>query len=344
MQDCDVNLETVPVAEVDEVLLAKNYGPPGPVGLKVVLAFMACGLIWGTTWYAIRVCVGAGGYTIYPAAALRYTLAALMFAAGCFFYRERMRKPERSEFWWIAFCGAVSAFGYIFLYTAEKTISGGLCAVLSATSPLMAALVAAFTGVERLSKTVVTGSVIAFSGVTLVFVDRLQVSPAQAWAAFLIIAMCVASACSNTGLKRHAHHLPALVTTTIFFGTASVILWIAAFVAGDTTIPSPLPVVPTAALLYLTVLGTVLTFTCYFYLLKHVRLSTAMSLSFITPIVALIVDGFLEKQTVLSPTSYVGIATVLIGVGLCLFVQLRSEKIEPAKEPAQPLLNNKKAA
>jgi drug/metabolite transporter (DMT)-like permease len=115
-------------------------------------------------------------------------------------------------------------------------------------------------------------------------------------------------------------------------------------VAGDYAIPNPLPVVPTAALLYLTVLGTVLTFTCYFYLLKHVRLSTAMSLSFITPIVALIVDGFLEKQTALSPTSYVGIATVLIGVGLCLFVQLRSEKSEPAIEPAPPLLNNKKAA
>jgi len=343
MQDCDVNLETVPVAEVDEVLLAKPVGAAGPPGMKVVLAFLACGLIWGTTWYAIRVCVGAGGYTTYPAAALRYTLATLLFVAGCFAYRHRMRKPERSELLWISFCGSISAIGYILLYTAEKTISGGLCAVLSATSPLMAALVAAGTGVERLSKTVVTGSIVAFSGVVLVFLDRFEVSPAQAWAAFLIIMMCFVSACSNTGLKRHAHHLPALVTTTIFFGTASVILWIAAFVAGDYAVPSPLPVVPTAALLYLTVMGTVLTFTCYFYLLKHVRLSTAMSLSFITPIVALIVDGFFEKQTVLSLTSYAGIATVLVGVGLCLFVQLRTEKRGQDKTPA-PLLNNQKAA
>jgi len=194
-----------------------------------------------------------------------------------------------------------------------------------------------------LSKTIATGSIVALFGVLLVFLDRLQVSMDQAWAALLIVLMCFLSSCSNTGLKRHAHHLPALVTTTIFFSTASVVLWIAAFVVGDYTLPNPLPLAPTLALLYLTAMGTVLTFTCYFYFLKHVRLSTAMCLSFITPIVALIVDGFWEKQAVLSPTSYVGIAIVLVGVGLCLLVQLRAEKSGQQQE-ATPILNNKKAA
>jgi drug/metabolite transporter (DMT)-like permease len=341
MQDCDVNLETIPVAEVDQVSEAKPEA--SSTTLKVVLAYLVCGLTWGTTWYAIRVCVSPGGYSPFLAAAIRFTLAAVLFAVTCFIYRRTLNKPSRSELIWISFCGLLSSMGYLLLYVAERTVSGGLCAVLSATSPLIAALLAAFTGVERLSKTVVAGSVIAFSGVLLVFLDRLQVSPAQASAACLVILMCVFGASSNTGLKRHAHHVPALVTTTIFFSAISIVLWIGAALAGECTMPNPLPLLPTIALLHLTIPGTFITFICYFYFLKHVRLSTAMSLSFVTPIVALIVDGFLEKQTVLSLTSYAGIATVLVGVGLCMFVQFSNEKRGP-NEVAAAILKKQEAA
>ncbi|MFX5521658.1 EamA family transporter, partial [Acinetobacter baumannii] len=71
-------------------------------------------------------------------------------------------------------------------------------------------------------------------------------------------------------------------------------------------------------LLYLSLVGTVLAFALYFYLLKNTRLSTAMSLSFVTPIVALIVDGLFEKHAVFSTESFVGIGIVLAGVVLNL--------------------------
>jgi len=32
------------------------------VNQAVLAAYLACALIWGTTWYAIRVCIGEGGF------------------------------------------------------------------------------------------------------------------------------------------------------------------------------------------------------------------------------------------------------------------------------------------
>jgi drug/metabolite transporter (DMT)-like permease len=72
--------------------------------------------------------------------------------------------------------------------------------------------------------------------------------------------------------------------------------------------------VPTLALLYLTIFGTLIAFASFFYLLKHTRLSTAMTLSFVTPMIALLIDAFFEKHNVLTPETYLGIAVVLIGV------------------------------
>ena len=46
------------------------------------LAYVVCALVWGTTWYAIRVCIGPGGYPSFLSAALRFTIAAAILGAA----------------------------------------------------------------------------------------------------------------------------------------------------------------------------------------------------------------------------------------------------------------------
>ena len=45
------------------------------------LAYVACALIWGTTWFAIRVCIGPGGYPPFAGAAIRFVIAVALLAA-----------------------------------------------------------------------------------------------------------------------------------------------------------------------------------------------------------------------------------------------------------------------
>src|SRR5215467_13780343 len=45
------------------------------------LVYATCALIWGTTWFAIRRCIGPGGYPTLAAAAIRFAIAALVIGA-----------------------------------------------------------------------------------------------------------------------------------------------------------------------------------------------------------------------------------------------------------------------
>jgi drug/metabolite transporter (DMT)-like permease len=289
---------------------------------RVVLAYLICASIWGTTWYSIRVCIEPGGYPSYPAAALRFTISAVILAAIWFAIRKSTKMPSKGEVGWITFAGTLSGLGYGLLYTAEEHITGGIAAVVSATAPLIAAVIAMVTRTEKPRTMTIVGSIVALGGVALVFHDSLQISQAQASAIAMLMIVCLLNASSNVAIKRYAHDTAALASNTIFFSAATALLWAGAVVSGKSTIPYPLPAAPTVALLYLSIFGTLVAFACFFYLLKNTRLSTAMTLAFVTPMIALVIDMFLEKHRTFTLESGAGIAVVLIGVALSIFSRI----------------------
>jgi drug/metabolite transporter (DMT)-like permease len=67
-----------------------------------------------------------------------------------------------------------------------------------------------------------------------------------------------------------------------------------------------------------------LAFACFFYLLRTTRLSNAMTLAFVTPVIALVVDAFWERNVVLTMQSYIGIGIVLTGVAISVLLKARS--------------------
>ena len=307
-------------AHVDKEAQAKLSGPAGNKPPRFVLAaYFTCALVWGTTWYAIRVCIEPGGYSPYIAAALRFTIATALLALICLFCKNKIRSLAIRELAWIILAGLLSGLAFGLLYVAEKDVKGGIAAVISSTSPLMASLIAMLSRTERLKRSTILGYLTSLSGVALVFHDRLQVSQAEAAAVGFLIINSFLYASSNVVLKRHGSNVSPLAANSVFFVAVSTLLWSAAVVTGGCAVPCPLPLVPSAALLYLALFGTLLTFAAFFYLLKHVRLSTVMTLSFVTPIIALIVDALFEKHGTLTVETYCGIAVVFAGLALNLF-------------------------
>jgi drug/metabolite transporter (DMT)-like permease len=293
--------------------------------LKIALAYFLCASIWGTTWFAIRVCIAPDGFPSYPAAALRFTIATAVLLICWLFRTKSTKKPSLFELKWILFAGGISGIGYGLLYSAEEQISGGLAGVISATGPLIAAMIAMATKTEGTSRIKIFGSTFAIVGVALVFHDRMQVSVAQASAVGLVTLVCILNASSNVVMKKYARQVAAIACNSIFFGAAAVTLWLVAIVNGKYAIHT-WNLAPTLALLYLTIFGTLIAFASFFYLLKHVRLSTAMTLAFVTPIIALGVDAVFEKRTVLTLETYIGMAIVLISVAISVLVK---DKVTP---------------
>ena len=284
-----------------------------------VVAYIICAVVWGTTWFAIRVCIGPDGYPVFAAAALRFTIAAIILAGLWLIGVARPGPRTRRELAWMLVAGLANGCGYALIYSAERHIPGGLTAVLFGTFPLVVAVIAVASRTERVKPAAIGGSLISAVGIAVVFWDRLQVSGEQAVAVAMVMVAVVLSGTYSVIIKRHASQQHPLASTGAFLGTTAVVLWIVSAFADDAPIPTDLPFEPTLALLYLGLIGSVVVFASYFYLLKRVSLMTVTTLVFLQPLIAMIVDAIWEHQVRLEAAAYAGGAIVLAGVALNVF-------------------------
>jgi drug/metabolite transporter (DMT)-like permease len=287
----------------------------------IVVAYCTCALVWGTTWYTVRVCIGPGGYPTIEAAAIRFTLATMILVPWALRLRSR---PDGLRQWgWLVVAGILDALGYALVYLGEERVPGGLAAVLFATQPLVMAILLTLTGMERIRPTDVVGAVVSLAGVGVIFADRIDVSAHQAVGVGLVLGSMLASTIYAMVLKRHSAGLHAVVSTAIFIGVTAVVLWIAVLVGGGPEIPWPPPLAPSLALVYLAVLGSVVAFVTYIWLIGRVKLMTVGTLSFVLPVIALVVDAMFERQIRLEPRAYLGIAMTLSGLLVSLALRPR---------------------
>lgn len=284
----------------------------------VIVAYVACALVWGTTWHAIRVCIGPGGYPPFLSAALRFTVAALILAAAMGLGLGRPR-PDRRAMTWLGVAGLLNAAGYALVYRAEQDIAGGVAAVLYGTMPLITAAIAAITGTERLRATTVVSALVGVAGIAIIFWDRMAVSAGQALGVVLVLCSVVCASTFSVILKRHASASNPFANTAVFFPATAAALWVLTAALEREPLPLPRPAAPTAALLYLAVLGSVVTFGAYFYLVRHVRLATVTTLVLVEPVVALFVDALFERRAFATPLTYLGAAVTLSAVLVTLF-------------------------
>ncbi len=281
---------------------------------RIAAAYVTCALIWGTTWFAIRVCIRPGGYPTFDALALRFAIASVVLLP----LAVRARPwPRGKAARYLVLAGVLDAVGYLLVYLGEERISGGMASVVYGTQPLILGILLAIVKIETLSRRHVVGAVLSLAGVGVLFLDRLDVSAAQAVGVLFSLGSVVAATTYSSIMKVHGGGVPAIVATTIFIVVTAVVLGIIALVAGD-PVPWPLPVEPTVALLYLAVIGSAVAFLVYFWMLERTSLLVTSTLVFVFPLVALLTDALFERAISLGPRAYLGAAITLSGLAVSL--------------------------
>lgn len=244
-----------------DVPLTNDLKVPTPVSVyKVVLAYVICASIWGTTWHAIRICIAPGGYPVFLAAAIRFSVAALLLAPFCFFFTKRsMSVPLR----WLLLAGCLSGCGYGLIYRAEENLTGGLAAVIGAAGPSLTLTFAALLKIEKNRWQAYFGSIMALIGIALTYHATMSFSSAEGVAVLLMLAVCILHAFSNIVIKKFGSHTHPVLLNTIYFSSAAISIWLFAIFTSACTPPSPLPLAPTLALAYLTLFGTLMAFASF---------------------------------------------------------------------------------
>ena len=271
--------------------------------------------IWGTTWAVIR--IGLEGIPPFTGVALRFGLAGLVLWVAAF--AIGLRGPRLVAPWWLWTAHGLLTFGvsYGLVYWGEQWVPTGLTAVLFATFPLWVALLAhvALPG-ERMRPIGVVGLLIALGGVVLLFSQDLEAlgGPRVAVVAAILLLAPLSSAIAQIVVKKWGSAVHPVTLNAGSMLIASAAMGVLAFglerhrdVRFDAT--------SMGSLLYLTLLGTCVTFSLYFWLLRHMT-ATGLSLTaYAIPVVAVVVGALVFDEPV-TPQLLLGGLLVVAGTAL----------------------------
>jgi drug/metabolite transporter (DMT)-like permease len=279
-------------------------------------------LIWGTTWAAIR--VGLRGIPPFTGVALRFAIGAAALLAAARALGVRLRGVASPWRVWLV-NGLMTFFiPYGLVYWAEQWVPSGLTAVLFATSPLWVALAAHVAlPAERLRAATAAGVLVGFAGVAVIFSEDLRAlgGPRVAGAAALLLVAPLTASIGIVSMKRWAAgmHPLAIVAMPMALTAAAMGCVALATEAGQ---PVRLAGLPLAALLYLALCGSALSFTLYFWLLGRLPATTLSLINYLTPIVALLIGGAALGEP-FTPRTLAGSALVVGGVAVAMRVRGR---------------------
>jgi len=290
-------------------------GAEHPPRWKTLLAFGFIYFVWGSTYLAIR--VGVREIPPLMMAAMRF------FAAGAALYgwtRLRGEKtPTRGE--WISVCllaFLIFVCDYGLLFWAEIRVPSGIAAVMMATIPVFIALgEIVFLGTQRLTGRLAFALVVGIAGVAVLTLRSLNLSgvpvePLGA-AAQIFASMCWGVA---TILTRKLELPPSKVVSSGAQMLAGGIMLFAASAAFGEFGRFDVRKVSSGAwlaLAYLVVVGSIIGFTAYVWLLHHQSPTKVGTYAYVNPVVAVIVGYFLGGEE-LGMRTVVGTALVIVSV------------------------------
>jgi drug/metabolite transporter (DMT)-like permease len=285
--------------------------------MKFIVWLILC-LIWGTTWLFIK--VGLKEIPPFTFAMLRFATAILVVASLLWFLRIAL--PRTAKEWRLLAITGILQFGvnYSLVFWSELHITSGLAAVLQAMIPVFGLMLAAvYLPEEKVTWLKLAALAIGIAGVAVIFYEQLSIQNAMAFAgsaAIVVGAFAAAHASILTKAKGGGIHPAMLLFGQMTCGTLPIIL-MAVFFEGN-----PFAIHYSAmgifSILYLAIMGTVVSFWLYYWLLHRVESTKAMTIALVTPFIAVVCGSiFLNEE--LKGQTLTGGVLIVASVGLIVF-------------------------
>jgi drug/metabolite transporter (DMT)-like permease len=260
--------------------------------MSVPAAYLSVIVIWATTPLAIK--WSSGGVSFYDAVLLRMLIAAPV-ACGLL---AALRVPLPWHSAWRSYAaGAFSIYGGLLpTYYAAQYIPSGLISVLYGLAPIVSSLMAARWLDERaLTPTRLLALLVAVGGLLLVFRSELALGPGSSRGLVATLAGVVLFTAGSVLVKRHALQLHPLAQTsgTLLLATP---LFALTWWCKDGSVPDGINGQAVLSTAYLAVVGSVLSYVMYFYILRRLPLSRVALTTLVSPVLALLLGVALAGE------------------------------------------------
>ena len=269
---------------------------PGFLAPRVWIPFVVVSLIWGSTWFVIRGQLGDVPATW--SVTYRFVVAAI----GMVILAIAMRQPlkiDRPMVGWTILLG-IMQFGvnFNFVYAAEHYVTSGLVAVVFALLIVPNALLAKYWLGRQIGGAFILGSAIACVGVGLLMVQEYRAAPMGGADVLLGLSLviCAVATASVSNVLQVTPKIARYPTITIlawsmFWGSVANAIF--AFVIDGPPVIDMRPGY-IGGVLYLSIIGTVVTFPLYFRLIRDIGPGKAAYTGVVIPVIAMILSTIFE--------------------------------------------------
>lgn len=296
---------------------------------KIIIIYLILCFVWGSTWLAIKVSLES--FPPFISAGIRFIIASftiftLMHIRGTELQTD---KEALKLYFMMGFFSFVIPFGFV--YWAEQHVDSGLASVLFAVYPFFVAIFSYFMiPNEKIGIIRIIGMILGFSGIVIIFNDSFSFTINDYILGMLAIVLsAIMQAFMAVTIKKHGKYLNPLTMNLVPMLIAGIVMLLVGSIIEDIS-KINLTERGVLAVLYLAVIGSVVTFTSFYWLLKKVSVIIMSLIAFITPIVAIFLGWLLYGET-LSEKHMFGTAFVLVGV---LIANLPADSLEKIKKMA----------
>jgi len=283
--------------------------------MKSRLVWLLLCLIWGSTWLFIK--LGLNDLPPFTFAGIRFVIAALILFA-LIAWRRVPFPSNRRDLMLLAVTGILSfSLNYGLVFWGEQYISSGLAALLQSTLPAFGLIIAHYyLPRERMTLPRMAGVLLGVVGVGVIFSNQLAVSgPRALWGSAALVLSAFCAAYANVLVKAYGLNLQpsVLAAGQMLFGLIPLLL-IGIPLEGN---PLKFHWTPMAwiSMLYLAIVGTVVAFLLYYWLMHNMDVTKTMLIALVTPVVAVVL-GMLVLKEELNWRTLVGGAMIMSGIGL----------------------------
>jgi len=309
---------------------AISHKPASP--LLVIIAFATVYLVWGSTYFFIRIAM-QGGLPPFVLGAIRFTTAGLLLMGWCAIKGEKLFVAKD------VLPAAIT--GILLLFVAngiviwsEKTLPSAMVAILVSSAPIWFVLLdKPHWAVNFKSKATIIGLIIGFAGVILLFSEQIgdlfKASNAQSKLPWMLLLVLGTISWSGGSLYSKTKHptVSASVNTAWQMIAAGIVYIPVSFIHHeyDHFNLSQVNMNGWLALVYLILFGSIAAFSAY-VLLLHARPATQVSTyAYVNPVIAVILGVFFASERI-SFIQIGGLFVILLSVLLINLAKYRKEQ------------------
>jgi len=278
----------------------------------IVIAYSLVVVIWSTTPITIKWSSEGVGHLF--GVSLRMALGAIVSMLLVLVY---YRKFPVNKIACKAYTASALALygGMLPVYWGAQYISSGLVSVIFGLSPIVTGYLAwRFIHEQGFSPVKLFGAMAGVVGLLFIFFEDSQTLDGYIYGVLAVLLAVVLHAISVVWVKSIKIDMPplTLVAGGLLF---SMPLFMMTYIIYAPPFPEYIPVKAMWSIIYLGVVGSVIGFVCFYYLLRHLAASTVALITLITPVVALWI-GYMFNGESISTNIYAGTLFVLLGLGL----------------------------